>query len=147
MFQIKDLRPREQKANVSFLKKHSTSNVYSYPDIPDESLVGFEEIQSVLPEPRFDRRGHFFFFFWEIKFDDNSVCFVSAIVIPSITDISYISTFRNTTYSLVTGNMHVVMSHVLQVTVFFFFFFFPKKNFFFFFFFFFFLLFIFFFYL
>lgn len=40
-----------------FLRKQGGS--YSYPANPDESLVSFKDMK-VLPDPHFDRRGHFF---------------------------------------------------------------------------------------
>ena len=54
------MRPLEEKAHVSFLRKTQGGH-YVYPAIEDESIVLFGEIQEILPEPRFDRRGHFYF--------------------------------------------------------------------------------------
>jgi len=54
------VRPLEEKAHVSFLRKTQGGH-YVYPAIEDESIVLFGEIQEILPEPRFDRRGHFYF--------------------------------------------------------------------------------------
>ena len=51
---------REGKAHVSFLRRTQGGH-YVYPVIEDESIVMFYEINNVLPEPHFNRRGHFYF--------------------------------------------------------------------------------------
>ncbi|KAK7102691.1 uncharacterized protein [Littorina saxatilis] len=47
------------RAFVSFLRKQGGS--FCYPDNPDESFVLLKDFKEILPEPHFDRRGHFFF--------------------------------------------------------------------------------------
>ena len=59
-FQVKNVRPFEEKAHVSFLRKTQGGH-YVYPAIEEESIVLFGEIEDILPELRFDRRGHFYF--------------------------------------------------------------------------------------
>lgn len=59
MFQVLGLLCDEGKIHVQFLKK--SGKMFLFGEKADESCPLLEEVQKVLPEPRFDRRGHFFF--------------------------------------------------------------------------------------